>query len=304
MAFVSAESFLSYPETNVFDFKPHPLNLTPPNTKEAELDTPEFRAAALAQAQRIGVNPLHRSNGSNPLSVSSSIIEMHDSVFTSTQSIPDLPKLHLEDSELVFLEHINKGGNIPTLVARMGHERCLLKVFSEQDIYTVNGERIPRFESERTAYARLLASGICAEGLVPNCYGWMELSYNQEVSLRQVTGLLDPPHDTRHKALVLEYFPDAAPLSIDNISIYIAEDALYNLCRIHSALVQHGDIACCNCLLLPDKRVVWIDFDHCRHPATGLRRSDLWGELCITWSLLYDMLLPNQRIGYRDLLLR
>ncbi len=155
-----------------------------------------------------------------------------------------------------------------------------------------------RFEREKSAYAHLLHYGICEKGTVPRCYGWFDLSRAHVEHICALPGIdksLATLKDNRRtpKAIVLEYFSDAVRLSVTNITLDIADVALRALHTIHSAYVTHNDIHRRNILLLPDNRVVWVDFDSstCLSEAgSKMRRQDLLGELEEGWSLFYNFL--------------
>lgn len=99
----------------------------------------------------------------------------------------------------------------------------------------------------------------------------------------------DPPH-----ALLLEYFEDAETISFRNVSIEIADTALRHLRDIHTAYVLHGDLDGDNILLLPDGRVVWVDFDSSETLPRRLRHSlespriTFLDEMELGWGLFYN----------------
>lgn len=157
---------------------------------------------------------------------------------------------------------------------------------------------------EKEAYAHLLRSGACKDGIVPYCYGWFTLTQgdierccalpeNEHDPLRRIKDRPSILTDRRPpKALLLEYFADAQVLSIQNITPDIAEAALRSLCKIHKAYVLHGDPRRHNLFVLPGGRVVWIDFDNStcgsdKHHKKKLSRQKLFDELASTWTLLY-----------------
>lgn len=151
------------------------------------------------------------------------------------------------------------------------------------------------FEQEKEAYAHLLHYGICDKGVVPHCYGWLHLSSHH---LQQISALPEPSNDlrwmTRHtwmpiKAILIEYFPDAVRLTHDKLTEELADIALRGLYDIHSAYVVHGDIHHRNILLLPGKRIVWVDFNSSRNPSGELvcRRQEFLEELWRGWGEFY-----------------
>lgn len=129
------------------------------------------------------------------------------------------------------------------------------------------------FSQEKEAYAHLVHYGICARGVVPNCYGWSELSVEH---VKAIVSLCGPDKVSLQddlktgvsiKAIILEYFPNAEPLSIYNITRQIAEQAFRGLHAIHTAYVQHNNIHRDHIRVLQDGRVVWIDFDKAWCPS-------------------------------------
>lgn len=181
------------------------------------------------------------------------------------------------------------------------------------------------FLREKEAYAHLLHYGICAQGVVPNCYGWTELSADH------VAAILSLPRSrcdsdeialvegVSVKAIVLEYFHDAENLSIHNVTREIAEKAFKALYAIHTAYVQHDDIHRRHILVLQDGRVVWVDFDSAQCPSQhDVTRYNLFQELNGGWDYMYLTMvsefntvwyeceliytlsskLPDKRIGY------
>ncbi|CAL1714755.1 unnamed protein product [Somion occarium] len=297
---LATAAFALYPETSVFDFDIQPLNLTPPFyvTLEAQNDTPGFRAAALAQALQHDMNPLHGCYGTNPFSMHPRTKET-DAPLPACSPAPPLPQLPFDDN-FTLIEHINPTGNVMMLVIKYEGELRLLK-FQQFDRYTVGKRKLLRFDTEKAAYEQLLHRGVCDIGIVPRCYGWVELkSEHMPMIEKQLHTDWDWDRNGLPKGLLLEYFADAVPVSISNVTIFLAEKAMMALCQIHAAFIKHNDIARRNCLLLPDGRVIWVDFDTCLFPDLGVRRVDFWEELRIAWQFFYTCLLPNQRIGYHD----
>lgn len=125
------------------------------------------------------------------------------------------------------------------------------------------------------------------------------------------------------KALVLEFVENATRLSAENITIDIADRVVRGLAAIHAAYVRHGDVAGRNVLVLPQGRVVWIDFDQAlcgeredEREREQLSRQALLRELVGSWNLCYvsyvraisvssqiavfDVFqLPDKRIGFK-----
>ena len=156
---------------------------------------------------------------------------------------------------------------------------------------------VNRFKQELDGYAHLQHYGICDKGVVPKCYGWLTLSPQHIQQILALPGISDtallmkrvkkPP-----QAVVLEYFPNAAQLTIDNVTETLADAALRGLYAVHSAYVMHGDIDGRNILVLPDDRVVWVDFNHSRTPESNQRcaRQHIFEELARCWSEMYQEL--------------
>ena len=141
---------------------------------------------------------------------------------------------------------------------------------------------VVRFRKERRAYNRLSHHGVCAQGIVPQCFGWLHLD-KKSIERMGLQG-------RGAYALVLEYLVDAQPITSHNITIDIADKALRGLREIHAAFVGHYDTdGKGNILLLPGDRVVWIDFDFscCGSSAT---RGYLRYELAKCWSYFYNVL--------------
>lgn len=94
--------------------------------------------------------------------------------------------------------------------------------------------------------------------------------------------------DEPAKVIILEYFPDAEMMSIDNVTHPIADKALRGLADVHAAYVLHEDIHRHNILVLPGECVVWVDFNQSRNGSSKkLTRSDLFPELSEGWDYLY-----------------
>lgn len=82
---------------------------------------------------------------------------------------------------------------------------------------------------------------------------------------------LDPDHFRSHlvafksdkerpSAILLEYLPNAVPLTKDNIRNEFVQMGLEGLVKIHAAGVIHNDPYPKN-VLVSGERLVWIDFD-------------------------------------------
>lgn len=160
---------------------------------------------------------------------------------------------------------------------------------------------LDRFEQEREAYAHLSHYRVCEKGVVPRCYGWLELSPQD---LTQITSVSNASEEARSlaryavgplSALLLEYFPDAVRLTQDIATEELADIAIRGLAEIHSAYVLHGDVFTRNILVSPDNRVIFVDFDRSATPSGKLpsRRQDLLNELSDLWSKFYVRLVST-----------
>lgn len=120
----------SYPEKNPFDADPVIAGLPPwTETWELELreDLPELRAAALAQANKTGYNPLWSWFGTNPLIILDERLKSTDLPFKSYVIPPPLPQAQLF-SPISFMEHMVSTGKTRTYKVRVGEDIRLLKL--------------------------------------------------------------------------------------------------------------------------------------------------------------------------------
>ena len=168
---------------------------------------------------------------------------------------------------------------------------------------------LKRFAREKAAYEHLLHFGACAKGVVPNCFGWLELTSQERDSLVELPNLTSHWRHLRNddglpKALLLEYLEEAKMLSIENITVGLADKAVRALYHIHAAYVLHNDVHGRNVLVLPSGRVVWIDFDAAMvaNPsieARSVSRYDLLDELANSWDWFYNTMVrgsPSWRV--------
>jgi hypothetical protein len=160
------------------------------------------------------------------------------------------------------------------------------------------------FRRERDAYAHLIHAGICAKGSVPKCYGWLQLKpcHIQKIinlpaeKLSETGRNLINWKDIPTNALLIEYFPDAVRIDIDNITEKLANVALRGMYDIHTAYVCHNDVHPRNILVLPGERIVWVDFNSSGVPSRdrGMSRQLLLEEAAMTWGCLYqDLVRPT-----------
>ncbi|GJE94567.1 hypothetical protein PsYK624_107370 [Phanerochaete sordida] len=317
------EIYHSYPEKNPFEITPPIFGLVPFARDYDSLDTPKLHEAAREIMRRTGINVLFQMNGRYPFTTvqrDEEKMEANPGPFTgySTPS-PLLNTMLPDDAE--FVQQLNPDGNVPIFVVRIGGELRLLKIYPSVDV----NRRSPRYDEpedeepdptalfarEREAYAHLLHYGVCDKGIVPRCHGWATLSAAHIESVARLapeltycgSGTLDDIKKQAKKglwpnAIILEYFPDAQVLHSRNVTYDIAEKTLRALYEIHAAYVLQGDIRGWNTLLLPDGRVVWIDFNFAMCASDQrLTRFQLFIEFETGWYSLYREMLPNKRIG-------
>lgn len=158
-----------------------------------------------------------------------------------------------------------------------------------------------RFKREKTAYAHLIYYGACDKGVVPRCYGWLNLTADDLDSMKLMPNISRRPawldfreDDTLPRALLLEYFDNAERLSMYNITPEVADRALRALYCVDASYIKHGDVSPRNILLLPEGRVVLVDFDSAdylgRDPKRPLLRQALFLEISGAWSQFYQFL--------------
>ncbi|KAE8146706.1 hypothetical protein BDV25DRAFT_132726 [Aspergillus avenaceus] len=97
-----------------------------------------------------------------------------------------------------------------------------------------------KFRCELNAYKKLLASGVCARGFVPNFYGYIDQMGSCSIS--SCFTIFRPRQVKAKSNILLEYLPNAESLNSG---------------------VHHQDIYPKNLLLVRGNpnRLVWIDFD-------------------------------------------
>ncbi|GJE94527.1 hypothetical protein PsYK624_106970 [Phanerochaete sordida] len=316
----------SYPEKSPFEINPPIFNLVPAARSFSSLDTPELHEAARQIMRRTaGINVLFQMNGRYPFTTvqrDEDMMEANPGPFTGYSTPAPLLNTALPD-DAVFVQQLNPDGNVPIFVVRIGDELRLLKIYPSVDLeYHSQRHDEPEpededpdptalFAREREAYAHLLHYGVCDKGIVPRCYGWTTLSAAHIEFVARLapeltycgSGTLDDIKDQAKKglwpnAIVLEYFPDAQVLHSRNVTYDIAEKTLRALYEIHAAYVLQGDIRGWNTLLLPDGRIVWIDFNFAMCASSPkLTRFQLFIEFETGWYSLYREMLPNKRIG-------
>ncbi|GJE84566.1 hypothetical protein PsYK624_006420 [Phanerochaete sordida] len=298
--------------------RPPIFNLVPPGDPAAHHDTPELKKAALDIATRTGINLLRHMYGQFPLILTyldeDTAIE-NPLPLTQYQRPPPLAKANFPD-DVEFIRQINEGGATPIFLVKTEDNLRLLKMFPAfgpvPESYRPSRrpdsgrpvDPMRPFMREKEAYAHLQHGGVCEKGYVPQCYGWVELTQaHVEAIARAVPGLvygdgqdLDDLLDKAYeglfpKGILIEYFPDAQVLSTRNVTRELAEKAVPSLYAIHAAYVLHGDVQQHNILLLPDGRVIWIDFDSSMCGSDPrLHRHNLFLELQGGWSIFYRRL--------------
>lgn len=163
------------------------------------------------------------------------------------------------------------------------------------------------FEREKKAYAHLVHYGACDKGIVPKCYGWLELSNDDVENILSLPGISESLQSLKRdeglpKALLLEYLPNATRISVDNISLELADAALRSFYHIHASYVVHRDVHGRNILVLEGGRVVWIDFDAAWTAneivaEVPIRRQMMVDELARAWTYLYPELVSAILFG-------
>ena len=137
------------------------------------------------------------------------------------------------------------------------------------------------------------------------CYGWLALSPQDIEKILAVPELdyigqgLRSVKDLGPHAILMEFFDNAARVSIDNVTEQIADAGMKALYDIHRSYVSHGDVHERNILVLPDGRVVWIDFDRSAAPKNlpTMSRLRLLYEAAEGWGLFYQDLVRFNHIG-------
>ncbi|KAL1939310.1 hypothetical protein VTO73DRAFT_10113 [Trametes versicolor] len=307
----------SYPETSpwdmdtvgVTDLHPPPEVLRP---TICPLDA-RVKALALAQAQRTGVNPFYFMCSSNPFFLDNWDLEKAVLPLKGYQVPRALPFLETSPGLISDLEEIHMGDGQCMLRVKLDGEPRVLKLFMEAEDTGSAGDSPSGFRRELDAYTLLVHYGVCESGAVPKCYGWLRLNLDVVQSFAPrlgsplspvVTFLVDTMLSVAGhcwRGLILEDLSGFVPLSIHNISGTVASSALKALCQVHSAFVQHGNLARQHVMLLPQTgRVIWIGFSGASCGEGSVSRQSLFHELAQTWSLLYQKLLPDAFIGFDD----
>ncbi|KZT24964.1 hypothetical protein NEOLEDRAFT_380826 [Neolentinus lepideus HHB14362 ss-1] len=208
---------------------------------------------------------------------------------------PPLKRLSIRYSELTSVEVIrnwdgHEGSENDTSIFRTSYKGkvYILKLFRSWAPLGGAEWGPHKFAREKRAYEYLLHGGVCAEGFVPMCYGWFQLRVPKKSGwLRSVASDETPPY-----ALLIEYIPDAVPLSVSNISVSAAEQLHLAAEFVHGAGVLHNDIYPRNTLLRPDGTVVIIDFDRASTlPRADVNRLSLKFEMQHCWCMCYSRMI-------------
>ncbi|KDQ54712.1 hypothetical protein JAAARDRAFT_209371 [Jaapia argillacea MUCL 33604] len=219
-----------------------------------------------------------------------------------TEVVPPLKELHITARDLTCLEVLRDYHEVEHVssVFKVGYRGAtyILKAYrasgdlTRTDPFRIN-DGLFRFHHEKQAYEHLLHFGVCAKGFVPDCYGWFKLPVDDVSWLHAFASDPRPPN-----AILLEYIDNAVQLDISNITVSIAENALTAISHIHQARVLHCDLYPRNHLILPDGRVVIIDFDAAlTRPDDSVNLLELNWEKAFSWGMYYRAMLPDRLIG-------
>ncbi|KAI0666371.1 hypothetical protein C8Q78DRAFT_1059137 [Trametes maxima] len=323
----------SYPEINLFSWDPPLHNLTPAPKDDDKFDSTEFLLAVKAamSTNLSRRNPFLKWYGTCPLSIlTPSFFAEGAKPFSSYQKPP--PIAQLPTTPVTFLEHICPTGNRALFRVLIDGQQRLLKIFSSAVKQDNDDDKTSkeRFDIELSAYSHLMHSGAGAIGVVPMCYGWMELStqlardanrFIRDTTLKQpvpqepldyystyrpptmVSPIFDDEDFSPAAALVLEYLPKSEPLANGNITPRRADMALKALSFVHGAYVRHGDMLNSRNILVVHEdqgrpeRVVFVDFDHAADPSwDDVPRISLLNEISSLWVLSYNYMLSQNRL--------
>ncbi|KAI0828567.1 hypothetical protein BC628DRAFT_1428522 [Trametes gibbosa] len=268
-----------------------------------------LQRAALAQAQRTGLNPFHRKSWNNPY-----VLDNESVGCTSPTPIMEfgspLPPAHPSPPDAIIIGeviHTNPATGCIVCTCRVQGqtETRILKLFTGK-------EAQQRFQAEVAAHVRLsrMADGDSV-GAVPQYHGWVEIEYHLLQSMVNLPGssqslrMSVDAHGVRGaRGILMEDLTRGKTLSIDNIDAKTAHTVLKSLHAVHRVHVVHGQLTRHNVLVLPsEQRVVWLGFSHavCRphEDETELTRRLLLAELAEGWDLVYTRLLADSLIGFK-----
>lgn len=229
----------TYPETSPFELEPPLPNLRPAEVEDEAYDTEEFKEAARENTVAMGgINPFSGQFGANTFVIPYELQRELSQPFTNYARPPTLNEADIR-TELQFLEQIYPGGCVHLFKVRVNDEVRLLKVVSDPLIQRAHFCQRARdnsflieiqmawkspptnpvrwYRRERDAYAHLLSYGICAKGIVPMCYGYVNITDEDVSQMVEIRTRGDFEHDVADLeyddelplALLLEYFDDA-----------------------------------------------------------------------------------------------
>ncbi|XRM48738.1 hypothetical protein ABZX51_011652 [Aspergillus tubingensis] len=173
----------------------------------------------------------------------------------------------MDPSKINIIRQITSSDSSAIFEVDLDGQKYAMKLFQDNGDdpgYTEKGRDLNRFHCELNAYKKLLTSGVCARGFVPNFYGYinrMDPAAFQQPALQSFTQDKLMP-----RAIFLEYFPDVENLNCVNYSDALYPQAIEGMHEIHRAGVHHHDIYPKNLLLVRGEkknldRLVWNDFD-------------------------------------------
>jgi hypothetical protein len=161
----------------------------------------------------------------------------------------------------------------------------------------------PFFKGECRAYAQLKQSSAYLSGTFPKCYGWVHLKpirgVRPAVAKDKRSNIFgDPFWDFQPRnGTLLQYFPNATPVTVQNATVDLGNQAMKAIYQIHTAHVKHGDICPGNMLIIDGCRVVFIDFELAATTVSRhINRRRLWEELARTWYWFFEILVSSTRI--------
>jgi len=163
------------------------------------------------------------------------------------------------------------------------------------------------FQSESRAYANLLHYQHHTAGLVPHCYGIVQIPDSKSIfpEFADLPYGDDPWEPFREdpvppKALLLEYIPDVEELALHNLSREVVDASMHALVCINEAHILHNDFTPNNILVGRDGRVVIVDFGASNtHPD---QTQEFQGDIMAFFreeyqgaaELFYQAMLPDQ----------
>ncbi|KIM79890.1 hypothetical protein PILCRDRAFT_823071, partial [Piloderma croceum F 1598] len=207
---------------------------------------------------------------------------------------------HSRHQDGVFRVRVNINGR---------HQDAIVKLFhvdnSPRDFRWKAGKDL--FDTERQAYANLIHYNLCNNGLVPQCYGFINFPNWNPVISCPPNPMPNQPNPWKFfcddvkspMALFLEYFPDMKHLSFYNLTADVANAALSVLTCIHKVHILHYDFFSQNILVSPSGRVVVVDFgDVVIHPDdmvayVGEINQFMHRDYTVTWEMFFEHMMPD-----------